>query len=427
MSDVSHLSIPHRDAAADLDAADPLRHFRDRFCIPRGADGRELIYLCGNSLGLQPRATRDLVSAELDDWAGLAVEAHFHGRRPWYRYHEQLREPGARLVGARPREVVFMNGTTVNLHLMMASFYRPTPQRHRILIEDCAFPSDTYAVRSQIRHHGLDPAAALLVARPRPGEQTLRTDDLLDLIAREGPRLALVMLPGVQYFTGQVLDLARLTAAAHAVGAVAGFDLAHAAGNVPLALHDWNVDFAVWCGYKYLNAGPGAVAGCFVHERHVRDTSLPRLGGWWGNDPETRFRMHLEPEFLPVASADAWQLSNPPILSMAPLIASLELFDMAGMPALRDKSLRLTGCLLQLLDRLPAQRCEIITPRAAAERGCQLSIRVHDRPRELFQSLTAAGLVCDFREPDVVRVAPVPLYNRFVEMWDFAAILARDA
>lgn len=443
--------------AREMDVADPLARWRDGFHLPLRGDGTPAIYFCGNSLGLQPRTVRAAIEQELEDWARLAVDAHFDGRTPWYSYHEVLRESGARLVGALPGEVVHMNGLTVNLHLMMVSFYRPTPQRFKILMEDAAFPSDTYAARTQIRVHGLDPDAALLVARPREGEHTLRTEDVEALIDREGDRIALVLLGAVNYFNGQVFDLERIARAARARGCVVGFDLAHAAGNVPLRLHDWDVDFAAWCTYKYLNCGPGSVAGCFVHERHHRDASLPRLGGWWGNDPSTRFRMHLNSEFVPVASADAWQLSNPPILSMAALKASLAIFDEVGMAALREKSVKLTGYLQYLIDHasqpgrmessppspggagggLSARtevrgshadvRCEVITPREDRARGCQLSILVHDRPKELLHKLHAEGVVCDFREPNVIRVAPVPLYNTFHEVWRFAQVLARHA
>lgn len=416
---------PDEAYARKCDAQDPMREFRARFHIPRRADGTPVIYLCGNSLGLQPVSVRGWIDQELRDWADLAVDAHFRGAHPWYPYHEALREPGARLVGALPHEVVFMNGLTVNLHLLMVSLFRPTPQRNRILIENAAFPSDTYAVRSQARCHGLDPDDAIIVARPRTGEHTLRTEDVLDRIEQERDRLALVMMSGVNYFTGQWFDIPAITRAAQACGAIAAFDLAHAAGNVPLRLHEWGVDFAVWCTYKYLNSGPGAVAGCFVHERHARNTELPRFGGWWGNDPATRFRMHLEPEFRPVDRADAWQLSNPPIFSLAPVRASLELFDEAGIDRLREKSLRLTGYLEYLLDRLPSGRYEVITPRDPAARGCQLSLYAHDRPKELFRALEADGVVCDFREPNVIRVAPVPLYNTYQDVWRFAEVLAR--
>lgn len=416
-----------REYARRLDADDPLAVLRGEFCLPRRPDGSPAVYLCGHSLGLEPRAARQLVDEELEDWATLAVDAHFRGRRPWYPYQEMFRDTGARLVGALPGEVVFMNGLTVNLHLAMASFYRPTRERHAILMESCAFPSDTYAARTQIAHHGFPPDESLLIATPRPGEHTLRTEDVEARIDRDGARIALVLFSGVNYFTGQFFDLPRITAAAHAKGCRVGLDLAHAAGNVVLSLHDWNVDFAAWCTYKYLNSGPGAVAGCFIHERHARDPSLPRLGGWWGNDPATRFRMHLEPEFVPVPTAESWQLSNPPILSMAPLKASLDIFDRVGMPALRERSERLTGFLESCLDRLPHERYSIITPRTPAQRGCQLSILVHDRPRELVAKLHAEGVVCDFREPNVIRVAPVPLYNTFEEVWCFADVLARHA
>jgi kynureninase len=417
---------PDESHALDLDATDPLASFRERFYLPAGHDGTPRTYLCGNSLGLQPRDAGDIVEQELDAWADLAVDGHFREEAPWYSYHELLREPMARIVGARPDEVVAMNGLTANLHLMMVSFYRPTAERHRILIEDCAFPSDNYAVRSQLRFHGYDPGEALIVARPRPGEAVLRTDDIVDLLEEEGDGIALVLLGGVNYYTGQAFDLPRITAAARDRGCTVGFDLAHAAGNVPLRLHDWDVDFAVWCTYKYLNAGPGSVAGCFVHRRHGSDRALPRFAGWWGNDPETRFRMHLEEEFVPREGADGWQLSNPPILAMAPLRASLEIFDEAGMESLRAKSERLTGYLEYLVDRIPTRRFEILTPREPSQRGCQLSIRVHEHAQELFRMLVEQGFVGDYRPPGVIRVAPVPLYNTYRDVWRFARALAHD-
>src|SRR5690606_871538 len=306
------MTTPEQESfAIDLDAADPLRDYRRRFLIPSGAAGRPVIYLCGNSLGLQPISAREYIHQELDDWARLGVEGHFAGARPWYPYHQQFREPGARLVGARPGEVVMMNSLTVNLHLMMVSFYRPTARRHRILIDYPTFPSDTYAVKSQIAFHGFDPRTALVEVRPRTGEHTLRTEDIEAVLAREGDSIALVLLAGVNFFTGQCYDMPRITRAAQSHGCTVGLDLAHAAGNVPLELHEWNVDFACWCSYKYLNSGPGAVAGCFVHERHGRNADLPRFAGWWGNDPDKRFLMHLLPEFTPRAGADGWQLSNP--------------------------------------------------------------------------------------------------------------------
>ena len=416
---------PDESFALELDARDPLAGYRERFHIPRGPEGGPVLYFCGHSLGLQPRSARRLVEEELTDWADLGVDGHSRARRPWYSYHERLRETGARLVGALPGEVVMMNALTVNLHLMMATFYRPTPERHAILIERRAFPSDRYAVVSQIRHHRLDPAASLLEIGPRGGENLIRTEEVEALLARRGPEIALVLLPGVQYATGQVFDLERIAAAARRQGCAAGFDLAHAAGNVLLSLHDWEVDFAVWCSYKYLNAGPGAVAGCFVHQDHGRDLSLPRLAGWWGTDPDTRFQM--QPDFLPGEGADGWQVSNPPILSMAPLLASLEIFDEAGLLALRAKSILMGEFLLYHIDRIPGRRLQVITPRDARGRGCQVSIRAADRPRDLFARLAAAGVVADFREPDLIRVAPVPLYNTFHEIWRFAQILGRTA
>jgi kynureninase len=414
---------PEERYAQDADAGDPLHRFRDQFHIPQRPDGRPVIYFCGHSLGLQPRAARARVEEELDAWARLGVEAHFQGKAPWYSYHEQLRESGARLVGARPHEVVFMNSLTVNLHLLMATFYRPTLQRPCILIDEPAFPSDLYAVKSQIQFHHFDPGQALLTLRPREGEQTIRIEDLEAVLEKRGREIAVVWLNAVNYLSGQFFDLERITERAQQHGCKVGLDLAHAAGNVVLKLHDWNVDFAVWCGYKYLNGGPGTVGGCFVHETHGRNLDLPRLAGWWGNDPATRFQMHSE--FIPQPGADGWQVSNPPILAMAPLRASLALFDEASMPALRAKSEWLTGYLEYLLERIPAGRFEVITPRDPAQRGCQLSILVYDRPRELLQALERAEVVCDFREPNVIRVAPAPLYNTFHEVWTFARILTR--
>jgi kynureninase len=417
---------PDAELALELDRSDPLARYRDAFLIPPRPDGSPVVYLCGHSLGLQPRGARPLVEEALDAWARLGVDAHFRGAAPWYSYHELLRDSGARLVGARPGEVVMMNSLTVNLHLMLVSFYRPRAGRFKILIDEPAFPSDLYAVQSQLRWHGLDPAAALVSVRPPDGEHAVRTEDVEGVLDHRGKEIAMVLLNGVNFFTGACLDLQRITAAAHRYGCVAGYDLAHAAGNVELRLHDWQVDFAVWCSYKYLNAGPGAVGGCFVHEAHGKDVNLGRLAGWWGNDPATRFRMHLQPEFVPQPGAAGWQVSNPPILSTAPLRASLALFDEAGMGALRAKSERLTGYLQELLDRLPPGQVEVVTPREPARRGCQLSLLVPERPRELLAALEAAGVVCDFREPNVLRVAPVPLYNTFEEVWTFARVLAEQ-
>src|SRR5213595_3871641 len=369
--------------AKQLDSEDPLRAFQDKFHLPLGKDGKPLIYFAGNSLGLMPKAARQIVDQELDNWEKLGVDAHHATGTPWYSYHESLREPMARLAGAKPIEVICMNSLTVNLHLMMATFYRPTKSRFKILMEDPAFPSDTYAIKTQIVHHGLDPKDALILARPRKGEFTIRTEDIVDLINKHADQLAVVVFGGVNFFTGQLFDIEKITAAAQNHGAGAGFDLAHAIGNAPLSLHDWNVDFAVWCSYKYLNAGPGAVAGAFVHQRHATNRKLPRLAGWFGNDPNTRFRLHLEPEFVPVPSADGWQISNPPILAMAPVRASLAIFDEAGgMKPLREKSIRLTGYLQSLLESEADGRMKkgytVITPRKENERGSQLSILVHE-------------------------------------------------
>ncbi len=415
---------PDEDFARGLDASDPLRSCRDEFDLPRGADGAPVIYLAGNSLGLQPRRARGLVADELDDWARLGVDAHFRGRTPWFSYHEIFRESGARLVGARPGEVVMMNSLTVNLHLMMVAFFRPEPGRDRILIDWPVFPSDLYAVQTHLASRGLDPRANLLIVRPREGEHLLRVEDFEAALDEHGSSVALMLLAGVNFYTGQVLDVARLAALGRAHGCAVGIDLAHAAGNIPLRLHDWDVDFACWCSYKYLNAGPGAVAGCFVHERHAARADLPRYAGWWGSDPETRFRMHLQDEFTPRPGAEGWQLSNPPILAMAPLRASLDLFETAGIEALREKSLRLTGYLRSLLEEHLPDGIEIITPREPAGHGCQLSFLVRDRPRERLAALDRAGVVCDYREPNVIRAAPVPLYNTFHEVWRVAEILA---
>src|SRR6266566_463890 len=417
--------------ARRLDAEDPLRHFREKFHLPLGADGKPFIYFAGNSLGLMPKTARKVVEQEMDDWAKRAIDAHHAADTPWYSYHETLREPTARLVGAKPNEVICMNSLTVNLHLMMATFYLPTKARSKILMEEPAFPSDTYAIKSQIVHHELDPKDTLILATPRKDEFTVRTEEIVDLIEKHAAQLAVVMIGGVNFFTGQLFDIEKITTAAQKHGIVVGFDLAHAIGNVPLALNDWNVDFAVWCSYKYLNAGPGAVAGAFLHERHATNIELPRLAGWFGNDPNTRFRLHLEPEFIPVPSANGWQISNPPILSMAPLRASLAIFDQAGgMEPLRAKSIKLTGYLQFLLEQAPdkgqsgSDRYSVITPRQAESRGCQLSILVRKHPKELFNKLEAAGVKCDFREPNVIRAAPTPLYNSFHEVWQFAKILA---
>jgi kynureninase len=409
------------ESAEALDATDPLKGFRSRFHFPLGQGGDEAIYLTGNSLGLMPKKAREYVEAELADWQRLAVEGHVQARHPWLPYHEFLTEQMAAIIGAKPIETVVMNSLTVNLHLLMVSFYRPTSNKHKIIIEKGAFPSDQYAVESQIRFHSFDPADSLLELEPREGEPTLWTEDILDVIERESSSIALILLGGVNYYTGQVFDMNAITSAGHKAGAVVGFDLGHAAGNIELKMHAWDVDFAAWCSYKYLNGGPGSVGGAFVHERHARSFDLPRFAGWWGHDKQTRFLMG--PEFHPLAGAEGWQLSNPPILQMAALRASLEIFEEAGMQALSEKSRELTGYLETLIDSIGDERISVITPRDPGQRGCQLSIRVRGGDRSLHERLTSRGVFADWREPDVIRVAPVPLYNSFNDVFRFAEIL----
>ena len=403
--------------AAEMDARDPLAEFRQQFHMPPGPDGRPSLYLCGHSLGLQPKGARAYIEQELEDWARLGVEAHFHGRHPWMPYHRLLTENMAGIVGAKPVEVVVMNSLTVNLHLMMVSFYRPTPQRHKLVVEAGAFPSDQYAFSSQIRFHGFDPATSLIELTPRQGEASIRPEDIDTLLESEGSAIALVLLGGVNYATGQLFDMQAITRAGHAQGCVVGFDLAHAAGNVPLRLHDWDADFAVWCNYKYLNGGPGCVGGCFVHERHAQAFNLPRFAGWWGHDQESRFLMG--PHFQPMGGAEGWQLSNPSIMSMAPLRASLEIFAAAGMQQLREKSESLTGYLEFLLDQYTSRNFTVLTPRQPDRRGAQLSLRVHRTGRAICDRLVEQGIVCDWREPDILRVAPVPLYNTYGDVHRF--------
>ena len=416
------------DAAAALamDERDPLKDFAAEFHHPFDDNGRKLVYLCGHSLGLQPKSAARYVEQELQDWRRLGVLGHHIAGRPWIEYHEHCSSPLAALIGAHPSEVIAMNSLTVNLHLMMVSFFRPGAARNRILIEKSAFPSDRYAVVSQLDFHGLNAEQHLIELEPRPGERHLRTEDIVERIEREGAALALVLLPSVQYLTGQSFDLPPVIAAARRHGAVVGLDLAHAIGNTLMSLHDWNVDFAIWCSYKYLNAGPGAIGGCFVHERHARGGGLPRFTGWWGHDAELRFEMG--PEFVPMAGAAGWQLSNPPVLSTAPLLASLEIFGRAGIGRLREKSVALSGFLERLIDERLAGLIEIITPRLAAERGCQLSLRI-DRPatdaKRCYEALTRAGVVGDWREPDVLRLAPIPLYNSYGDAYAAVEALAK--
>lgn len=403
--------------ASEMDARDPLAKYRSRFHFPKARHGGECVYLCGHSLGLQSKSVRDYVEQELKDWEALGVEGHLLGRHPWLSYHRLLREQVARLIGAKPIEVVVMNSLTVNLHLMMVSFYRPMSHRHKIVIEGSAFPSDQYAVKSQIRFHGFDPATALIELKPRAGEDLLRTEDIYKLIEREGDSIALILLGGVNYSTGQAFDLATITGVGHAKGCTVGFDLAHAAGNLRLEMHDCGADFAVWCNYKYLNGGPGCIGGCFVHEDHARAWELPRFAGWWGHDETTRFQMG--PDFAPMAGAEGWQLSNPSILTLAALRASMDIFDEAGMEALRVKSISLTGYLEFLLDQQASTRFSIISPRDPSQRGAQLSLRITTNGRALCERLAEQGVLCDWREPDILRVAPAPLYNSYRDVFVF--------
>ncbi len=417
---------PTREFALWCDAHDPLASFRDAFEIPTDARGEPLAYFVGNSLGLMARATRQRIQEELDDWSKLGAEAHVHGRRPWVKYHEYFRESLAELAGALPSEVVAMNSLTVNLHLLLTTYYRPSGARRRILMERGAFPSDRFAIESFIRSVGGNVARDLVEVAPREGEECLRHEDIESTIARTGDELALVMLAGVQYYTGQVLDMARLTRAAHAVGSKCGWDLAHAIGNVELALHKWNADFACWCSYKYLNGGPGAVAGAFIHERHHANPPA-RLEGWWGTNPATRFQM--APSFDPGPGADAWQVSNPPILSLAPLLASFEQFHKAGISRLVAKARAMTGFIEIALRARDAKHFRILTPASTSERGCQLSLCVNGDPvaaRKLYDSLLPKGIVCDFRHPSVIRAAPAPLYTRFEDCWRLVEALTQS-
>ncbi len=413
--------------ARRMDAADPLRDFRDRFHMPE-LNGKPAVYFTGNSLGLQPKTARAMVEQELLDWQMHGVEGHFMAERPWYSYHHHFSGPLARLVGAKEDEVVAMNALTVNLHLMMLSFYRPTASRFKIIIEGAAFPSDKYAVATQAQHHGFDPKEAIIQLHPRAGEHTLRTEDILQAIADAGDSLALVMLGAVNYYTGQFFDIAKITEAGHAVGAMVGYDCAHATGNVDLRLHERGVDFAVWCSYKYMNSGPGGVSGVFVHEKHGNDLSTPRLAGWWGNDEKTRFEM--AETFIPQPGAAGWQMSNAPVFNMVIHKAALDIFDEAGFDRLRNKSEQLTGYLEFLLNQIIEEDTSdtppitIITPKDPAQRGCQLSLLTREEGgRAIFDHLTQCGVIADWRKPNVIRIAPVPLYNSFEDVYLFASYL----
>lgn len=410
--------------AKDLDRNDSLKDFRDRFYIPQHK-GSDCIYLTGNSLGLQPKTVKEYVNQELDDWAKLGVEGHFHAKNPWMPYHEIFPRQLSAIVGCLPHEVVVMNQLTVNLHLLMVSFYRPTQDRYKIICEAKAFPSDQYAFESQARYHGFDPDQAIVEVSPREGEHTLRTEDIVTVIEKHGDSVALVLFGGVNYYTGQCFDMETITRTAHKAGAYAGFDLAHAAGNVSLQLNAWNVDFACWCSYKYLNSGPGGVAAVFIHERHAVNKDIPRFAGWWGHTKETRFKM--EKGFEAMQTAEGWQLSNAPILSMAAHKASLDIFEEAGMEKLQGKGRKLSTYLHYILndinDGMHEKVIQIITPAEETERGCQVSMLMLKRGKEVFTELSEQGVIADWREPNVIRVAPVPLYNTFEELWKFGNII----
>jgi kynureninase len=410
--------------AKGLDASDPLKAFRDRFYIPRHHED-DCIYFTGNSLGLQPKSVKEYVNQELDDWAKLGVEGHFHAKNPWMPYHEIFPKQLSQIIGCLPEEVVVMNQLTVNLHLLMVSFYRPTKQRYKIICEAKAFPSDQYALESQVRYHGFDPGDAIVEVYPEQGEEIIRTENILSAIQQHKDEVALVLFGGVNYYTGQLFDMKAITDAAQKAGAYAGFDLAHAAGNVKLKLHEWNVDFACWCSYKYLNSGPGGVSGVYIHEKHISNKELPRFAGWWGHTKETRFKM--EKGFEPIPTAEGWQLSNAPVLSMAAHKASLDIFEDAGIENLIAKSKLLSGYLHFILNDInsnqEAKLIEIITPAGEEERGCQVSMLMLRNGREVFKVLSEEGVVADWREPNVIRVAPVPLYNTFEEIWKFGEVV----
>ncbi|MFI1771670.1 kynureninase [Thalassobellus citreus] len=403
------------DYAKEQDRNDALSSYRNQFHIPKDKHGNDLIYMTGNSLGLQPKTTKAYVNQELEDWANLGVEGHLEAKNPWLPYHEFLTESMAKVVGAKPIEVVVMNTLTANLHFMMVSFYKPTKTRYKILIESDAFPSDKYAVESQLRHHGFDDKEGVILWEPRKGDELLNYDDLETILEAQGDEIALIMIGGVNYYTGQNFDLKRITKLGHKHGCTVGFDCAHGAGNVALNLHDSGADFAVWCTYKYLNSGPGSLAGCFIHERHAYNKNLNRFTGWWSHNKQTRFNMRDEFDQLP--GAEGWQLSNPPILSMAAIKASLDMFNDVGFEKLIEKSRKLTAYFEFLLNQLGDDVISIITPNNPEERGCQLSIQVKNADKTLHDKLTEAGVISDWREPDVIRCAPAPLYNSFEDVY----------
>ena len=408
--------------AKEMDQMDSLAHFRERFHFPK-VNGQEAIYFCGNSLGLQPKSVKDYIDRELSNWANLAVDGHFHGEDAWYHVRKKSKPALAEILGVEEHEVVAMNNLSVNLHLLMVSFYQPTSGRYKIIVEAGAFPSDQYMLETQIKFHGLDPSDVLIELNPKPGELTLRTEDIVEEILKQGNSLAMVNMAGLQYYTGQLFDMKAITEAAHSVGALAGFDLAHAAGNVPLSLHDWDVDFATWCSYKYMNSGPGNISGIFVHERFAELPDLPRFAGWWGHDEGERFKM--EKGFVPMYGADGWQLANSNVLALAAHQASLDIFQEAGMANLRAKSEKLTAYLEFLIHQISGESgvLEIITPKNPLERGCQLSLHIHRGGKAVFDEWYNQGVVGDWRNPNVIRLAPTPLYNSFLDVFRFAQIL----
>jgi kynureninase len=413
------------DYAKEMDNKDPLRSFREKFLFPT-FHKNEVVYFTGNSLGLQPKSAQEYIQKELDAWAKYGVEGHFLAEKPWFAYHEFLSEKAAKVVGAKPEEVVVTHSLTTNLHLLMVSFYRPEGKRTKIICEAKAFPSDAYALESQVRFHGLDPEKDLIEIAPREGEHLINEEDIIDAINEAGDELAMVMIGGVNYYTGQLFDMKRITEAGHKVGATVGFDLAHAAGNINLQLHDWGMDFAAWCSYKYMNSSPGGVSGIFVHERHANKPELPRFAGWWGYDKETRFQM--EPGFKPMYGAEGWQLSNAPVLGMAAHLASLDIFEEAGMDRIGAKRDEMTAYLEFVIEDISAKnadRCtfEIITPKDKSKRGAQLSILAHGQGKALFDALSDQGVVADWREPNVIRIAPAPLYNSFEDCYRFGQYL----
>jgi kynureninase len=407
--------------ALNLDANDPLAYLRNRFDFPKFNQNQDALYFCGHSLGLRPKKAKEYIIEELDAWAQLGVEGHFHAKHPWLPYHEFVTKPVANLVGALNSEVVTMNTLTVNLHLMMVSFYRPTTQRFKIIVEAGAFPSDQYAVTSQIKFHNLDPKEALIELKPKPGQDTLRIEDILECIQKNKDSLALVILGNVNYLTGQFYDIPEITKVGHAAGAIVGFDLAHGAGNLELELHNWNVDFAVWCNYKYINGGPGTIASCFVHERHGNQNNIPRFAGWWGHDKESRFKM--EPHFTPISGAEGWQLSNPPIFQLAALRASLEIFEEVGIKKIKEKSNLMTGYLEYLLKECCSDICDIVTPSNPKERGAMLCLRMKKPPQKLVEQFKNMGIIADFRNPDILRMTPAPLYTRYIDIYKMVKII----